>query len=158
MLVMLGLLGLLGILVWSITGCSSRRGVQLVPGPATKDRWWSKQKHSNAGAIRVAERAGVVQVHAACVEVHAQLPTIESPVCGLRLCISSRLQPTKRLRVQTGAPPSAGPPRPNTPRGNHQQPGGAAPEPQENHSGTQSSHLKFTDRAVSRAEQERLKM
>lgn len=70
------------------------------------------------------ERTGVVQVHAACVEVHAQLPTIESPVCGLRLCISSLLQPTKRLRVSTGAPPSAGPPRPNTPSGKRQQHGG----------------------------------
>lgn len=113
--------------MWSITGCSYRQCVQLVLGTATKEGRRSKQKHSNTVATNMVwsrSRATTRSLCVCVVVVHTQLPTIESPVCGLRLCISSLLQPTKRLRVSTGAPPAARPPRPNAPGGKHQQHGG----------------------------------
>lgn len=86
-----------------------------------------------------------------------------------RLCVASDCASALRSHQQRGSAfkpelrRASGPPRPNTPGGNHQRHrrggcyrttgGGKKP-----HSGTQSSHLKFTDRAVSGAEQERLKM
>lgn len=79
-----------------------------------------------------------------------------------RLCVASDcasdspLRPTKRLRVSSGAPASgraSGRPAATTKHTQRETPTarGAATEPQENHSGTQSSHLKFTDRAGSGA-------
>lgn len=132
--------------------CSSSLGQQ------QKRRWPKQKSQKDAAAINMVKSAGVVQLHAACVVVHTQLPTIESPLCGLRLCISSRAPTNKeasRLSRSSAARRAAATKHTQRRRAPAR---GAAGEPQKTHSGTQSSHLKFTDRAVSGAEQERLKM
>lgn len=110
-----------------------------------------------------------MQLNAACVG-GTQQPTIESPLCGLILCASalgsSTSGPTKERLRFSGAPPSdRGTTTEHIQRKRRQCAGGCGGlqshrrrERKKPHTGTQSSHLKFTDRAVSGGEQERLKM
>lgn len=150
-------------------GCHRAPCLQLVLGTAgfetaTKKSWKHLEWHEVA--TNNVWWAGAVQPNAACVVVHSS-PTIESPLCGLIPCISSPLL-DKRINKRAFAFLRSPAVRPGTTTKHihrkRQQCRGVGVGLQNHrrkkipHTGTQSSHLKFTDRAVSGGEQERLKM
>lgn len=126
------------------------------PGQRVTQQTEPDENTSNHGAgFRNAPGAGAVQPNAAYEGV-TRRRTARPPLCGLISCTSSspraqqRAFPRPRSSAVRASASTQHRRRDRRPRRGH----GAA----ENHTGTQSSHLKFTDRAaVSGGEQGRLK-